>query len=71
MNRLDEILWKIIDGGAYLLLWGVFLLLAGIVFIVSAVIGGIILGGAVKGIVVGLVVTFGGGYVLYKAGKRF
>jgi uncharacterized membrane protein YesL len=71
MNKLDEILDQIVSGGMYLGLWICALLLAGIVFVVSTLIGAVVFGSFPSGLVVGFVVVFGGGYVLAKLGKRF
>jgi hypothetical protein len=71
MDKLDEIMDRIIGGGMYLFIWGAFLLLGLIVFGFSTVIGILLIRGVVGGIIVGLAVTFGLGYVLYKAGNRF
>jgi hypothetical protein len=42
MNKLDEILDRIVEGGSYLVMWGAFLLAAFLIFVVVTVISGII-----------------------------
>jgi hypothetical protein len=64
----NDLLERIFDGGALLVMWGAFLLLGLIVFAVSSVIGMVIFQGVINGLVLGAVVTFGGGYILYKLG---
>jgi uncharacterized RDD family membrane protein YckC len=67
----NDLLERVIDGGALLVMWGAFLILGLIVFAISSVIGMIIFQGAINGLILGAVVTFGAGYVLYKLGAYF
>jgi len=55
----------------YLALWVCFLMLVGILFVVSTFIGAVIFGGFINGLVVGIGVTVGVGYILHKVGTRF
>jgi hypothetical protein len=71
MNRLDEMLDRIIGGGIYLLMWGAFLLAAFLIFGFVALVSGIIFKSVLAGVVISLAVVFGGGYILYQVGKRF
>jgi len=70
MNKIDEILERILDGGAYLVMWGALLLAAFLIFVLVAVISGIIFKSVLVGVVIGLTVVFGGSYILYQLGKR-
>jgi hypothetical protein len=47
------------------------LILGVIVFAVSSFIGAAIFGSWINGVILGIVVTFGGGYILYKLGSYF
>jgi hypothetical protein len=64
MKRLDNILDMILEGAINLASWSVFLILAGVLFGISAVIGGQIFHSLFAGVLVGLVVVFGGGCLL-------
>ena len=67
----NDVLDRIFGGGMLLVGWGAFLLLGLIVFAVSSVIGMVIFQGVINGLILGAVVTFGAGYVLYKLGAYF
>ena len=71
MDKLTDIMERIFAGGAYLLLWGVFLIAGASLFAVSSLIGAAIFGSWITGVILGLVVTYGLGYILYKLGKHF
>ena len=69
MEKLTELLERILAGGAWLVLWG-FLLVGGVIlFAVSSLIGATIFGSWINGVILGIVVAFGAGYVLYKIGS--
>ncbi len=69
MEKLTELLERILMGGVWLFLAVGALILAVIVFAVSSFIGAAIFGSWINGVILGVVVTFGGGYVLYKLGS--
>jgi hypothetical protein len=69
MEKLTELMERILSGGMWLFLAVGMLIVAVIVFAVSSFIGAAIFGSWINGVILGVVVTFGGGYVLYKLGQ--
>lgn len=70
MAKPDEILDRIIDGGMYLVMWGGAILAALFVFVFVSGLVWAISGSLGVGALIGLIVTFGIGWVLYQVGKR-
>jgi hypothetical protein len=69
MEKLTELLERIVMGGIWLFLAVGALIVGSIVFAVSSLIGATIFGSWINGVILGLIVTFGGGYILYKIGS--
>jgi hypothetical protein len=69
MEKLTDLLERILAGGLWLFVAGGVLILAVILFAASSLIGAAIFGSWINGVILGLVVTFGTGYVLYKLGS--
>jgi uncharacterized membrane protein YdjX (TVP38/TMEM64 family) len=69
MEKPTELMERILAGGMWLFVAVGMLILAVIVFAVSSLIGAAIFGSWINGVILGVVVTFGGGYVLYKLGS--
>ena len=65
------VLDRIIYGSMFLALWGAALLLVVIVFAVTTFAGTVLFNSFTTGLILGVVVTFGTGYVLYKLGSYF
>jgi hypothetical protein len=70
-ENATDILMRITEGGIFLAGWGAALILAVILFAVSSLIGAAMFGSWINGVILGVVVTFGAGYVLYKLGRHF
>jgi uncharacterized membrane protein YdjX (TVP38/TMEM64 family) len=69
MEKPTELMERILAGGMWLFVAVGMLILAVIVFAVSSLIGAAIFGSWINGVILGVVVSFGGGYVLYKLGS--
>ena len=69
MEKLTELLEGIMMGGIWLFLAVGALIVGSNVFAVSSLIGATIFGSWINGVILGLIVTFGGVYILYKIGS--
>jgi hypothetical protein len=70
MKTLDSILDMLLEGFIQLASWGVMLIMVSCLFGICAVLGGLIFQSFIVGVLVGVVVVFGGGLLLFQLGKR-
>jgi hypothetical protein len=70
MKTLDNILDMVLEGFDQPASWGVMLIMGSVLFGICAVLGGLIFQSFVVGVVVGLVVVFGVGLLLFQLSKR-
>jgi hypothetical protein len=70
MKTLDNILEMVLEGAIYLATWSAFLIMVSCLFGICAVLGGLIFQSFFVGVLVGVVVVFGGGLLLFQLSKR-